>query len=137
MPSGEGFANSHIGGSPKILPLRISCLIKSLDQVGSLLLDVSSQQLFPQRLYQGSACVGIHVSTMSTYDSDLKCIKIPVANVLYNLLLCATCIHHVQSSLQPLGTTVLIFILYTMKRSSEWLSHLPKAIQPLRTGTRA
>lgn len=49
--SGEGFANSHIGSSPNILPLGISCLIKSFDLVGSHLLDVSSQQLFPWRLY--------------------------------------------------------------------------------------
>ena len=41
----EGFANSHIGSSTKVVPLGISCLIKSFDLTGSYLLDVSSQHL--------------------------------------------------------------------------------------------
>lgn len=64
------------------------------------------------------------VNTMSIL---LKINKNNCNNLLYNLLLSTGYIHYLKFLLQPLGASSLVFILYMMKRSSEWLGHLPKA----------
>lgn len=59
--------------------------------VGSYLLDMSSQHLFPRRLYQGSMCLGLHASIMSTYDDEYysKYIKIIIVSLLcYTVYYC-------------------------------------------------